>query len=111
MMEIETDRPVYSNIKGKELTPEQKKIRNQKFAEKAKGIYSKAKESGVLSSLENLALNSKSKLPVGTEVVDLGLSPSAQTGWSTYTKTKKGLIIGGVTVAIAAIWYFAIRKK
>lgn len=111
MIQVETTRPVFSN-----LTAEEKKARNKKVGDKAKGIYTKAKESGILSGLENLALGK------GTGATDLGgnYNPSNTNldtttppkGWAGMSKSTKGIIIGGGVLALGvAVWYFAIRKK
>lgn len=107
MIQVETTRPVFSN-----LTAEEKKARNQKIAEKSRGIYTKAKESGILSGLENLYLKK------GTGTTDMGTNfnplpivdqPPVKEPMS---KTTKGILIGvGVLAVGVAVWYFAIRKK
>jgi hypothetical protein len=109
MIQVETSRPVFSN-----LTAEEKKARNKVRGEKARGIYTKAKESGILSSLENLYLKSGSgSSNTGTNVdplanVNVNVPPVKEP----MSKTTKGILIGvGVLAVGVAVWYFAIRKK
>jgi hypothetical protein len=111
MIQVETSRPVFSN-----LTAEEKKARNKKIGEKARGIYTKAKDSGILSSLENLYLKSGSgsgSSNTGTNVdplanVNVNVPPVKEP----MSKTTKGILIGvGVLAVGVAVWYFAIRKK
>lgn len=120
MIEVQTDRPVYSNAKGDKkrfasnLTPEQKLARKKRLTEKAKGIYGKAKESGILSSLENLALGNTNK-GMGAEVSGEVKLPVVETlpprGWSSFTKTKKGVIITSSLVVVGLVVYFAAFRK
>jgi hypothetical protein len=107
MIQVETTRPVFSN-----LTAEEKKARNKQVGEKARGIYTKAKESGILSGLENLYLKK------GTGATDMGnnFNPLPITDPTPVkepmSKTTKGILIGvGVLAVGVAVWYFAIRKK
>ena len=110
MIQVETSRPVFSN-----LTAEEKKARNKKIGEKARGIYTKAKDSGILSSLENLYLKSGS----GSGSSNTGnVDPLANVNVNVppvkepMSKTTKGILIGvGVLAVGVAVWYFAIRKK
>jgi len=111
MIQVETTRPVFSN-----LTDEEKKARNKVRGEKARNIYTKAKDSGILSSLENLYLKSgsgSSTTNVGTNFdplanVNTNLPPVKEP----MSKTTKGILIGvGVLAVGVAVWYFAIRKK
>lgn len=121
MIEVQTDRPVYSNAKGdkqrlfnKNLTEEQKLARKKRLTAKAKGIYGKAKESGILSSLENLALGNMNK-GTGTEVSNELKIPPIETlpprGWSSFSKTKKGVIITSSLVVVGLVVYFAAFRK
>jgi len=121
MIEIETDRPVYSNAKGdkkrlfnKNLTEEQKLARKKRLTAKAKGLYGKAKESGILSSLENLALGNMNR-GTGSEVSNEVKIPAIETlpprGWSSYSKTKKGVIVTSSLVVVGLIVYFAAFRK
>jgi len=120
MIEVQTDRPVYSNAKGgktrlfnKKLTEDQKLARKKRLTEKAKGIYGKAKESGILSSLENLALgNMKSQTGTESEVkIPTEIETLPPRGWSSYSKTKKGVIITSSIVVVGIVVYFAAFRK
>jgi len=111
MIQVETTRPVFSN-----LTDEEKKARNKVRGEKARGIYTKAKDSGILSSLENLYLkkgtgsstNNMATTYDPLAIVDPNLTPAKEP----MSKTTKGILIGvGVLAVGVAVWYFAIRKK
>jgi len=111
MIQVETSRPVFSN-----LTDEEKKARNKVRGEKARGIYTKAKDSGILSSLENLYLKSGSGS--STNNVSTNFDPLANVNANLppvkepMSNTTKGILIGvGVLAVGVAVWYFAIRKK
>jgi hypothetical protein len=110
MISVETNNPVFSNVGGK--TPEQKKEARGKAWEKTKNVYGKAKESGLLQSLENLALKGK-----GTGATDMNATitlpdPNATTPKEPMSKGMKiGLIVGGVAIVGFAVYWFAIRKK
>lgn len=121
MIEVQTDRPVYSNAKGgktklfnKNLTEEQKLARKKRLTEKAKGLYGKAKESGILSSLENLALGNTNKDTTTSGDGEYKLPPITTLpprGWSSYSKTKKGVIITSSLVVVGLVVYFAAFRK
>jgi|688.fasta_scaffold801440_1 hypothetical protein len=109
MIQVETTRPVFSN-----LTAEEKKARNKKIGEKARGIYTKAKDSGILSGLENLYLkkgtgaSDTSNTNFNLPDPNLNVVPPKEP----MSKTTKGILIGvGVLAVGVAVWYFAIRKK
>ena len=112
MISVETTNPVFSNAGGK--TPEQKKQARDKAWETTKTVYGKAKESGLLQSLENLALKGKG---TGTTTTDANLNqflpdPNAVKEKEPMNKTLKiGLIVGGVAIVGFAVYWFAIRKK
>lgn len=115
MIQVETDRPVYSNAIGdglrKRLTPEQKEARRKRLGSKAKNVYSKAKESGILSGLENLALGNN---PANSNQTNNELPPVAPTTswWSTQTKTTKTLIVTSSLLVVGlSVWYFGFRKS
>ena len=111
MISVETTNPVFSNAGGK--TPEQKKQARDKAWETTKNVYGKAKESGLLQSLENLALKGKG---TGT-TTDMNTTitlpdPNAVTPKEPMSKGRKiGLIVGGVAIVGFAVYWFAIRKK
>ena len=124
MITVETNKPVYSNAKGKEkttLTPEEKKAKQAKQYETAKGIYMKGKESGLLSAIENLALNvgtpagqGGGKMPTGQidySVDTGGGTPPADDKKPMNPYLKWGLIIGGVAITGFAVYWFGFRKK
>jgi hypothetical protein len=117
MITVETNQPVYSNAKGKTLTAEEKKARRTRQYESAKNVYGRAKDSGLLSALENIGLNIGNKSGGGTQ---------NQTGGGEFippppppTDEKKpmnpylmwGLIIGGVAITGFAVYWFGFRKK
>ena len=113
MIQVETTRPVFSN-----LTAEEKKARNKKIGEKARGIYTTAKDSGILSSLENLYLKKGSGSGSGSSNTGTNVDPLANVNANVtpvkepMSKTTKGILIGvGVLAVGVAVWYFAIRKK
>lgn len=114
MITVETNKPVFSNAKGKTLTAEEKKARRSEQYEGAKNIYQKGKESGLLSAIENLALNvgnkaqSGSTLPMGTEFPPPPPPPD-DNKMNPYLKW--GLIIGGVALTGFAVYWFGFRKK
>jgi hypothetical protein len=87
MITVETNKPVYSNLKGSTLTPEEKRARRTKQYEGAKNVYGKAKESGLLSAIENLALNvgNKSQINTNPQGNDLNITPPLE------EKTDKSL--------------------
>jgi len=110
MITIETSKPVFSNAGGK--TAEQKKASREQARTKAQGLYGKAKDSGLLASLENLALGA------GKKADDGGLGGKQEYVPDTTLDQKKpmnaylkwGLIFGGVALTGVAI-FFAMRKK
>ena len=120
MITVETNKPVYSNLKGKGLTAEEKKARRTKQYESAKNIYGKAKDSGLLSAIENLALNVGNRSGGG---MTGGGNIQNQTGGGEFMgneqKVKEkmnpylmwGLIIGGVAITGFAVYWFGFRKK
>lgn len=106
MISVETINPVFSNAEGK--TPEERQKNRAKAWEKTKKVYSKAKETGLLQGLENLALQKGAEVSGGTE---LPPPPPAPTPEPMSKALKYGLIIGGVAVVGFAVYWFAIRKK
>jgi hypothetical protein len=110
MLQVETDRPVFSNAIGDKLTPEQKEARRKRIGSKAKNIYSKAKESGVLQGLENLALGSATTQQ-GATTNTTPPPPAPETWWSKKTKTQKGIIVTTSLLVVGlSVWYFGFRK-
>lgn len=106
MIQVETTRPVFSN-----LTDAEKKARKKRLGDKAKGIYTKAKESGILAGIENLALG-RSNAPADKGDMSAYQQPivdQSKTGMSKGLKT--GLIVGGVLLLGVSVWYFVFRKK
>ena len=113
MISVETARPVYSNLGGKDLTPEEKKARKEARLERARKIYQAAKETGTLSALENIALRSGAPITPATDPGAGGQGPGEDksTGWSSLSQGAKiGIIGGGILVAGLAVWYFGFRK-
>lgn len=109
MISVETINPVYSNLGGK--TPEQKKEAKTKAWEKTKQVYGKAKESGLLQSLENLALSKGGSGGGGTGGSnDVPPPPPPPTKEPMSKTTKTALIIGGIAIVGFAVYWFAIRK-
>ena len=109
MITVDTMNPVYSNLKGKK-TAEQKKETRGKLWEKTKNVYGKAKESGLLQGLENLALKQGGTGATDpSTVVDLK-TPSGDTKPPMSTGMKIGIGVGVIAVGFAIYW-FAIRKK
>lgn len=115
MITIETQKPVYSNVGGK--TKEEKKASRQRFLEKTQNVYSKGKDSGLLSGIENLFLGAgKGQAQGQTGVADKITGDQIPVGDSNEKKPmnpalKWGLIIGGVAVVGVAVWYFGFRNK
>jgi hypothetical protein len=108
MISVETINPVYSNAGGK--TPEEKAKNRAKAFDKAKQVYGKAKETGLLQGLENLALQQGKD--AGTGGSDMPPPPPPPPAKEPMSKTLKiGLIVGGVAVVGFAVYWFAIRKK
>jgi len=108
MITVDTINPVYSNLGGK--TAEQKKESRAKAWETTKNVYGKAKESGLLQSLENLALKGKG---TGTNMTN-DLLPPPPPPTPEKTPMSMGMKIGigvGVVAVGFAIYWFAIRKK
>lgn len=115
MISVETARPVYSNLGGKELTPEERKARKDRRIERAKKLYQGAKETGTLAALENIAMRSGAPLAPPTDGGGAGQgAPGAEdksTGWSSLSQGAKiGIIGGGILVVGLAVWYFGFRK-
>lgn len=115
MIQLETDRPVFSNAIGdrlrKRLTPEQKEARKRRLGEKARNLYTKAKDSGILSGLENLAIGNTQ---TGNTSNDTTIpNPETKTSWwGSKSKTTKTLIITTSILAISfSVYYFGFRKK
>lgn len=121
MITVETNKPVYSNLKGKGLTAEEKKARRTKQYESAKNIYGKAKDSGLLSAIENLALNVGNRSGGG---ITGGTNTQNQLGGGEFMGNEQqvkdnkmnpylmwGLIIGGVAITGFAVYWFGFRKK
>lgn len=107
MITVETQNPVFSNAKGK--TDEEKKERRAKAWDKAKNIYGKAKESGLLQATENLVLKQGGNNGAGVTELPPPPPQNEKTPMSKTTKTI--LIVSGVAVVGFAIYWFAIRKK
>jgi hypothetical protein len=111
MISVETINPVYSNAGGK--TKEQKKQRRARFLDKAKNVYGKASESGILSGVQNLILGGAG----GTGTGDTNLGGGGDNEYTakkepTPMKTSTKVLIGvGVGAVIFGIYWFAIRKK
>lgn len=109
MIDIQTKRPVYSNAKGdkkRQVTPEQRQAR----LEKAKQLYGKAKESGLLSSLENLALGAMpggSGNSQGGGLTDFPPPPPTENKISTTT----WVLIGVGVLAVGVGIYFLSKNK
>jgi len=120
MITVETNKPVYSNAKGKTLTAEEKKARRTRQYESAKNVYGRAKDSGLLSALENIGLNIGNK-STGGQQNQTGGGQQNQTGGGEFITTDQkkpmnpylmwGLIIGGVAVTGFAVYWFGFRKK
>ena len=120
MITVETTKPVYSNAKGKTLTAEEKKARRTRQYESAKNVYGRAKDSGLLSALENIGLNIGNKSGGGTQN-QTGGGTQNQTGGGEFIPTDEkkpmnpylmwGLIIGGVAITGFAVYWFGFRKK
>jgi len=118
MITVETNKPVYSNAKGEKTAEEKKALRAKRY-ESVKNLYQKGKESGLLSSLENLALNVGQPAGQGTRgevigkeqyVVDTGKGKDDEKKpMNPYLKW--GLIIGGVALTGFAVYWFGFRKK
>ena len=114
MITVETTKPVYSNAKGKTLTAEEKKARRTRQYESAKNVYGRAKDSGLLSALENIGLNIGNKstgtqLGGGNEFTPPPPPPPEEKKMNPYLMW--GLIIGGVAVTGFAVYWFGFRKK
>ena len=108
MISVETINPVYSNLRGK--TKEQKKERRGRFFDKARNIYGKASESGILSGVQNLILGGAGGSDGGGGGDQLPMLPPEEIKPPMKTSTK--VIIGvGVGAVIFGIYWFAIRKK
>jgi hypothetical protein len=110
MIDISTNRPVYSNARGdkkRQVTPEQRQAR----LDKAKNIYSKAKESGLLSSLENLALGA---LPGGSRQgggLDDFIPPPPPPPPAKKISTTTWILIGAGVLVVGVGIYFIAKKK
>jgi len=115
MLQVETEAPVFSNAIGDKLrnrlTPAQKEARRKRLGSKAKNVYSKAKESGILQGLENLALGSGTSQQGGTTNTPPIPEPAPESWWSKKTKTQKGIIITSSLLVVGlSVWYFGFRK-
>ena len=106
MITVETINPVYSNLKGK--TAEQKKERRGRFFDKAKNVYGKAQESGILSGVQNLILGGSGGSGGGANDMPPATIPTIKEPMKTSTKVLIGVGFGAV---IFGIYWFAIRKK
>lgn len=107
MITVETINPVYSNLKGK--TAEQKKERRGRFFDKAKNVYGKAQESGILSGVQNLILGGSGGSGGGAyDMPPPPPPPEVKPPMKTSTKVLIGVGVGAV---IFGIYWFAIRKK
>jgi hypothetical protein len=107
MISVETTNPVFSNVSGK--TKEQKQERRAKAWEKTKNVYGKAKESGILQGLENLALGGRNQGSTTSPSVDT-FSPPPPTKQPMSLGVKIGIGVGVVAVGFAVYW-FGFRKK
>lgn len=109
MIDVKTSRPVYSNAKGKK-TADEKTATRQARLEKAKGLYGKAKESGLLQSLENLALQSGSgSTSPGGNFSDMPPPPPPP---SNKISTTTWILIGaGVLTVGLGVYFLVIKKK
>ena len=98
----------YSYAKGKG-----KKVRSGKFKEKLQGGYTKVKEAGGLSFLENiLGLNQQSQNQgtiQGNQLPDANLNVQVKQPMSNTTKILIGVGVAGAVGL--AVWYFGFRKK
>ena len=98
----------YSYAKGKG-----KKVRSGKFKEKLQGGYTKVKEAGGLSFLENiLGLNQQSQNQgtiQGNQLTDANLNVQVKQPMSNTTKILIGVGVAGAVGL--AVWYFGFRKK
>jgi len=113
MIDIQTSRPVFSNATGKSsknLTPEERNARSQARKDKLKDIYGKAKESGLLTSIENLALQSGSGNTGNTNNTDNFPPPPPPAPENKISVTTWVLIGAGVIVLGVGV-YFLTRKK
>jgi hypothetical protein len=109
MIDVQTSRPVYSNAKGTRV----KKTAEQKTArlEKAKGLYGRAKESGLLQSLENLALQSGVGSGSGGNFSDMPPPPPPPPPSNRISTTTWILIGAGVLTVGLGVYFLVIRKK
>lgn len=98
----------YSYAKGKG-----KKVRSGKFKEKLQGGYTKVKEAGGLSFLENvLGLNQQAQNQGTTQdnqLPDANLNVQVKQPMSNTTKILIGVGVAGAVGL--AVWYFGFRKK
>ena len=98
----------YSYAKGKG-----KKPRSGKFKEKLQGGYTKVKEAGGLSFLENvLGLNQQAQnqgTMQGNQLPDPNLNIQVKQPMSNTTKILIGVGVAGAVGL--AVWYFGFRKK
>ncbi len=109
MISVETTNPVFSNVSGK--TKEQKKENRGKIWDKTKNVYTKAKDSGILQGLENLALGNRN--PSATDFGTGGTftpPPPPPTKEPMSMGVKIGIGVGVVGVLFAVYW-FGFRKK
>ena len=98
----------YSYAKGKG-----KKVRSGKFKEKLQGGYTKVKEAGGLSFLENiLGLNQQSQNQgtiQGNQLPETNVNVQMKQPMSNTTKILIGVGVAGAVGL--AVWYFGFRKK
>lgn len=111
MITVETINPVYSNLMGK--TAKQKAERRKRLKDKAKNLYGKAQESGILSGVQNLILGGSGGSGGGdTNLGGGGNNEYTASQEKTPMKTSTKVLIGvGVGAVIFGIYWFAIRKK
>jgi hypothetical protein len=112
MIDVQTSRPVYSNARGTRVkkTADEKTATRQARLEKAKGLYGKAKESGLLQSLENLALQSGVGSGSGGNFSDMPPPPPPPP--SNRISTTTWILIGaGVLTVGLGVYFLVIKKK
>jgi hypothetical protein len=106
MISVETTNPVYSNLGGK--TKEEKKQRRARFFDKAKNVYGKASDSGILAGVQNLILGGAGGSGGGSNEIPPPPPADVKPPMKTSTKVLIGVGVGAV---IFGIYWFAIRKK
>jgi hypothetical protein len=107
MISVETSNPVFSNVTGK--TKEQKKENRGKVWEKTKNVYTKAKDSGILQGLENLALGNKNATSTDSGSAD-NYTPTTPSKEPMSTGMKVGIGVGILAIGFGIYW-FGFRKK